>query len=101
MKKFHVGLIQMPCSTDPEESLARAERLIAAAARRGAQVVCLQELFRTQYFCREENAELFALAEPIPGPTTERLGKVAREAGVALVASLFERRAPGVYHNTA
>jgi N-carbamoylputrescine amidase len=99
--KFRVGLVQMTCSTDPEENLAKAEERVHEAAGRGAQVVCLQELFRSQYFCREENAELFDLAEPIPGPSTERLGRVAKELGVVVIASLFERRAPGLYHNTA
>jgi N-carbamoylputrescine amidase len=74
---------------------------IREAAGRGAQIICLQELFRTQYFCREENADLFALAEPVPGPTTQVLSELARELGVVLVASLFERRAAGLYHNTA
>jgi N-carbamoylputrescine amidase len=99
--KIRVGLVQMSCSMEAEENVSKAESRIREAAACGAQVVCLQELFRTQYFCREENAELFALAEPIPGPTTERLGRVAREVKAAVVASLFERRAHGVYHNTA
>ena len=73
LAKFHIGLVQMACSADPNENLAKAEWRIREAAARGAQIVCLQELFRSQYFCREENAELFDLAEPIPGPTTERL----------------------------
>jgi N-carbamoylputrescine amidase len=91
----------MRCSPDPAENLAKAEERIREAARQGAQIVCLPELFRSQYFCREEDASLFDLAEPIPGPSTERLGKVASRENVAIVASLFERRAPGVYHNTA
>jgi N-carbamoylputrescine amidase len=99
--KFTVGLIQMACSPDPAENLAKAEWRIREAAGRGAQIICLQELFRSQYFCREENAELFALAEPIPGPSTEVLGKLAGELGVVVIGSLFERRAPGLYHNTA
>ncbi|MGH9668215.1 MAG: carbon-nitrogen hydrolase [Bryobacteraceae bacterium] len=99
--KFRVGLVQMSCGLDPNENLAKAEWKIREAAGRGAQIVCLQELFRSQYFCREENAELFALAEPIPGPTTGTLGRLARELGVVIVASLFERRASGLYHNTA
>jgi N-carbamoylputrescine amidase len=74
---------------------------IREAAARGAQIICLQELFRSQYFCREENAERFNLAESIPGPSTEVIGKIARELKVIVVASLFERRAPGLYHNTA
>jgi N-carbamoylputrescine amidase len=99
--KFAAGLVQMSCSTSPHENLARAEYKIREAAARGAQIVCLQELFRSQYFCREENAELFALAEAIPGPSTEALGALARELKIVIIASLFERRAAGVYHNTA
>src|SRR5438128_11819829 len=100
-EKFTVGLIQMSCSLDPNENLARAESRAREAAGRGAQIICLQELFRSQYFCREENAELFALAEPIPGPSTEALGRLAREHRVVIIASLFERRAARLYHNTA
>ncbi len=100
-EKFKVGLVQMSCSADPAENLAKAQVKIREAAARGAQIVCLQELFRSQYFCREENAELFRLAEPIPGESTEALGKLARELKAVIVASLFERRASGVYHNTA
>jgi N-carbamoylputrescine amidase len=99
--KFRVGLVQMSCALDPNENLAKAEWRIREAAGRGAQIICLQELFRSQYFCREENADLFALAEPIPGPSTGALGRLSRELGVVVVASLFERRAPGLYHNTA
>ena len=99
--KFIVGLIQMSCSLDPNENLAQAESRVREAAGRGAQIICLQELFRSQYFCREENAELFALAEPIPGPSTEAFSKLARELKVVIVAPLFERRAAGLYHNTA
>src|SRR5438445_5224521 len=91
----------MQCSSDPDENLAKAEQRIREAARLGAQIVCLPELFRSQYFCREEDARLFDLAEPIPGPSTERLGAVAKQENVVIIASLFERRAPGVYHNTA
>jgi N-carbamoylputrescine amidase len=99
--KFRIGLIQMACARDPNENLTKAEWRIREAAGRGAQIVCLQELFRSQYFCLQENAELFALAEPVPGPTTETLGGLARELGVVIIGPLFERRAPGVYHNTA
>jgi N-carbamoylputrescine amidase len=99
--KFKVGLVQMACGRDPNENLAKAEWRIREAVGHGAQIICLPELFRTPYFCREEDPELFALAEPIPGPTTERLGRVARELKVVLIAPLFERRAPGLYHNTA
>ena len=98
---FRLGLVQMRCSTDPQENLAKAEQKVREAAARGAQIVCLQELFRSQYFCREERADLFDLAEAIPGPSTEVLGKVARELGVVIVTSLFERRAAGLYHNTS
>jgi N-carbamoylputrescine amidase len=100
-EKFTIGLIQMSCSTDPAENLAKAEARIREAAKRGAQIICLQELFRSQYFCREENADLFALAEPIPGPSTEALSRFARGLNVAIIGSLFERRAAGVFHNTA
>jgi len=91
----------MRCSEDPAENLARAIAGIEEAARRGAKVVCLQELFRSRYFCQAEEVERFDLAEPIPGPTTESLAKLASTSGVAIVASLFERRAGGLYHNTA
>jgi N-carbamoylputrescine amidase len=100
-EKFTIGLIQMSCSTDPRENLAKAEARIQEAAKKGAQIICLQELFRSQYFCREENADLFELAEAIPGPSTEALSKLARNLNVAIIGSLFERRAPGIYHNTA
>jgi N-carbamoylputrescine amidase len=98
---FRVGLAQFACSPDTGANLAKAIEKIREAAQAGAQIVCLQELFRSQYFCREEKAELFDLAEPIPGPSTEEIGKVAKECGVAVIASLFERRAAGLYHNTA
>ncbi len=93
--------MQMSCSPDPKANLEKAIAKIREAAQRGAQIVCLQELFRSQYFCREERAELFDLAESIPGESTEALGKLAHELKVVIVASLFERRAAGVYHNTA
>ena len=99
--KFKVGLVQMSCAVDPNANLEKAIWRTREAAARGAQIVCLPELFRSQYFCREENAELFALAEPIPGPSTAALGKIARELGIVIVASLFERRSAGLYHNTA
>ena len=101
MEKFRIGLVQMICAADPNQNLAKAEWRTREAASRGAQIICLQELFRSQYFCREENHEMFALAEAIPGPSTEALGRLARELGVVIIASLFERRAAGVYHNTA
>jgi N-carbamoylputrescine amidase len=96
-----VGLVQMRCGEDPTENLARAIEGIEEAARRGARIVCLQELFRSQYPCQSQDAERFELAEPIPGPSTDALCKVAGARGVAIVASLFERRAEGLYHNTA
>src|SRR5258705_3946685 len=99
--KFTVGLIQMSCSLDPRQNFAKAEARIEEAAKQGAQIICLQELFRSQYFCREENADLFELAEPIPGPSTESLSKLARSLNVVIIGSLFERRAAGIYHNTA
>ncbi len=96
-----VGLVQMRCEADPAANLARAVEGVEEAVRRGADVVCLQELFRSRYFCQSEDARHFDLAEPVPGPSTDALGKLAAERGVVLVASLFERRAAGVYHNTA
>ena len=99
--KFTVGLVQMHCTPDPDENLKRAAQFVSDAARQGAQVVCLPELFKTQYFCQREDAALFDLAETIPGPSTEVLCRVAQEAKVALIVSLFEKRALGVYHNTA
>jgi N-carbamoylputrescine amidase len=96
-----VGLVQMSCEQKPETNLKKAITRINDAAKRGAQIVCLQELFRSQYFCQTEDIELFKLAETIPGPSTEALTKVARQKNVVIVASLFEKRAAGVYHNTA
>jgi len=96
-----LGLIQMSCSASPDENLAKAIRKIGEAARLGANIVCLQELFRSVYFCQVEDHEYFKLAEPIPGPSTDALCAAAKEHGVVLVASLFEKRAPGLYHNTA
>jgi N-carbamoylputrescine amidase len=100
-EKITVGLIQRACTLDPGENLAKAMDGIRDAAARGAQIICLEELFRSQYFCREENHDRFDLAEPIPGPSTEALGKLAAELRVVIIASLFERRAAGLYHNTA
>ena len=100
-RKYKVGLVQMSMGPEPEANLAAAISHVRAAARGGAQVICLPELFEAQYFCQREDLRLFDLAEPIPGPSTEKLGAVAREARVTIVASLFERRAPGLYHNTA
>jgi N-carbamoylputrescine amidase len=98
---YALGLIQMRCSTDPQENLDKVVQRIREAARRGAQVISTQELFRSQYFCQSEDHRFFDLAEPIPGPSTERLAPLAKELGVVIVASLFERRAAGLYHNTA
>jgi N-carbamoylputrescine amidase len=100
-RKYKVGLVQMRMGADPEANFASAVERIREAARLGANVVCLPELFGTQYFCQREELALFDLAEEIPGPSTARLAEVAREARVAIIASLFERRAPGLYHNTA
>ena len=100
-RKYNVGLVQMRMGPDPEANFASAVHHIQEAARLGANIVCLPELFRTQYFCQREDLHLFDLAEPIPGPSTAKLAEVARQARVAIVASLFERRAPGLYHNTA
>ena len=98
---FHVGLVQMSATPSPEENLERALEQVRVAAARGARIVCLPELFQTQYFCQREDAALFDLAESIPGPATVRLASLAKELRIVLIASLFERRAPGVYHNTA
>ena len=91
----------MAMSKKPEENLAKASAKIAEARKMGADVVVLPELFKTPYFCQREDAALFNLAEPIPGPSSEAMAKAAKDSGVALVASLFEKRAPGLYHNTA
>ena len=100
-RNYKIGLVQMSMGPDPEANLESAIRHIREAAARGARIVCLPELFRAQYFCQREDLHLFDIAEPIPGPSTQRLGELARELKVAIVASLFERRAPGLYHNTA
>ncbi len=100
-QKFQVGIIQMACSPDPTENLEKIIGKIREAASRGAQVICTQELFKSQYFCQLEDTAIFDLAESIPGPSTEVLGKLAQELNVVIVASLFERRAAGLYHNTA
>ena len=96
-----LGLVQMSCDEDPKANLEKAIERTREAAKRGAEVVCLQELFRSRYFCQTEDHEKFKLAEAIPGPSTEALSAVAREAKVVIVASLFEKRAEGLYHNTA
>ncbi len=96
-----VALVQMSCAKDPAANLAKAVQRIEAAADKGAQIVCLQELFRSRYFCQSEDQGNFKLAEAIPGPSTDVLGEVARRKKVVIVASLFERRTAGIYHNTA
>lgn len=100
-REVYLGLVQMSGSADTAANLAKAIRGIREAAQRGAQIVCLQELFRSPYFCQTEDHKFFSLAEAIPGPTTDALSDVARELGVVIVASLFEKRAEGLYHNTA
>ena len=100
-ERFQIALVQMSCGPEPEQNLQKALDRVADAASRGAQVVCLPELFQTQYFCQREDAALFDLAETIPGPATKALAESAKKNGVVLIASLFEKRAPGVYHNTA
>ena len=100
-RKYKVGLVQMSMGPDPDANFESALTHIREAGRRGANIVCLPELFRAQYFCQREDLRLFDLAEPIPGPSTNRLGELARELRISIVASLFERRAAGLYHNTA
>jgi N-carbamoylputrescine amidase len=99
--KFRIGLIQMASGRDPDENLAKAAAFVEEAAGEGAAVVCLPELFRSQYFCQKEDVGRFDLAEPVPGPTTEAIAKVARRAEVVVIAPVFERRASGIYHNSA
>ena len=99
--KFRVGLVQMGMSSDPAANLDKALGKIADAAQKGAQVVCLPELYRSPYFCQKEDHTHFDLAETVPGPSTEALGKAARKHGVAVIVPLFEKRATGLYHNTA
>lgn len=96
-----VGLIQARCSPDPEENLRKTLEAAEKAADRGAQIICTQELFRSQYFCQSEDHKYFQLAESIPGPTTEAFQRLAKKREVVVIASLFEKRAAGVYHNTA
>jgi N-carbamoylputrescine amidase len=96
-----IGLVQMSCTEKPEENLESACARIRKAAAEGGRIVCLQELFTTPYFCQTEAYEPFGWAEPVPGPSTDALRQLARELGVVIVASLFERRAKGLYHNTA
>jgi N-carbamoylputrescine amidase len=100
-ESVRVGLVQMTSEPEPGPNMEKALARVREAAGRGAQVVCLQELFRSQYFCQTEDTDLFKLAEPIPGDSTERLGALAKELNVVIVASLFEKRTAGIYHNTA
>ncbi|WP_460762485.1 carbon-nitrogen hydrolase [Niabella terrae] len=100
MAKVKVGVVQMSCSADKSDNLEKAVGKIKEAAAKGAQIVCLQELFTSLYFCDVEDYDNFKLAEPIPGPSTERLSAVARDIQVVIIASLFEKRAEGLYHNT-
>src|SRR5512134_489646 len=99
--RFKVGLVQMCMATSSEDNVRKATEKIREAAGLGAEVVCLPEMYRTRYFCQKEDHANFALAETVPGPSTEALGRAAKENGVAVVAPIFERRAPGVYHNSA
>jgi N-carbamoylputrescine amidase len=96
-----LGLVQMRCSIDPRENVEKAEAMIRTAAAAGANIICLQEIFNTIYFCQTEDHAYFRFAEEIPGPTTKRLGKVAENLGVVIVVPIFERRAAGLYHNSA
>jgi len=100
MSKVRVGLVQMACSPVKEDNVKKAIEKIREAAKKGAQIVCLQELFTSLYFCDVEEYDNFKLAEPIPGPTTDALQPVAKELGVVIIASLFEKRTQGIYHNT-
>src|SRR3989337_2764071 len=96
-----LGLVQMSTSEDVKANLAKAAARIREAAQKGAQIVCLQELFRSRYFCQSEDQRYFDLGETIPGPSTESLSALARELQIVIVASLFEKRSAGIYHNTA
>ena len=101
MAPVTLGLLQHACGPDPAANLQKTLKLAAAAARRGANIICTQELFRSQYFCQSEDHGNFRLAEPIPGPSTKAFQKLAKQHGVVVIASLFEKRASGLYHNTA
>ena len=100
MAKVKVGLVQTTCTADKQQNLQKAVEKVREAAAKGAQIVCLQELFTSLYFCDIEDYDNFKLAEPIPGPSTDELSKVAAELGVVIIASLFEKRTQGLYHNT-
>ena len=99
--KLKLALVQTSCSGDPAENLAKTLARIGEAARGGANIICLEELFRSVYFCQVEDHDYFSLAEPVPGPSTDALCEAAKAHGVVIVGSLFEKRAPGLYHNTA
>ena len=99
--RFKLGLVQMRMATEPDKNLESAVQSIRQAAKSGAQVICLPELFRTRYFCQSQDPEIFELAEPVPGPTTHALAAVAKELGVVIIGSVFEKRTEGVYHNSA
>ena len=99
--KVTLGLLQHACSASPAENLKKTLSLAEQAAKKGAKIICTQELFRSQYFCQSENHDYFKLAEPIPGPSTQAFQKIAKKHGVVIIASLFEKRAGGLYHNTA
>ena len=101
MSSITLALLQHACSAKPAENLTKVLRLTEQAAKKGAKIICTQELFRSQYFCQNEDHDNFALAESIPGPSTEAFQKLAKKYKVVIVASLFERRASGLYHNTA
>jgi N-carbamoylputrescine amidase len=101
MSKVTLGLLQHACSANPAENLKKSIALAEKAAKQGAQIICTQELLCSQYFCQSEDHEHFKLAEPIPGPSTKAFQKVAKKHGVVIIASLFEKRASGLYHNTA
>ncbi|MDC0947294.1 carbon-nitrogen hydrolase, partial [Nitrospinaceae bacterium] len=96
-----IGLIQMACTNDPKQNLQNAIDSIREAAKKGAQIICLPELFLSSYFCQTENPEHFSLAEPIPGPTSNSLAKLAKELETVLIVPLFEKRTEGIYHNSA
>lgn len=98
---FKIGLVQLAVGPDKESTVAAHEDAIREAARQGAQVICLQELFDAPYFCKVTDAERFNLAEPMPGPTTERMQRLAKELEVVIIVPMFEKRGPGVYHNSA
>ena len=100
MSKVKVGIVQMSCSADKQANLQKAIEKIKEAAAKGAQIVCLQELFTSLYFCDVEDYDNFKLAEPIPGPSSDALSKISKELGVVIIASLFEKRTQGLYHNT-